>query len=148
MAGPKEVSEFVLDTSVIVKWFSGPREPDLEQALQLRGKILDGSCTAAVPDLLLYELSNAMRYNRSFSSDDVKDAVGSVLDMGFDIKPATREFMERAVELGYTYDVTVYDASFLVVAELEGRTLVTADERFFRRVSGPANAVRLSDLPQ
>ena len=146
MAGYPEVRDCVLDTSVIVKWFSGHREQDLEHALRLRGKILDGSCSVAVPDLLLYELSNAMRCNRNFSSGDVKDAVGSVFDMGFQIRQATRELMERAVDLAYACDVTVYDASFLAVAETEDRVMVTADYRFFDRVSKSAHVVRLSDL--
>ncbi len=83
MAGKLEMTGYVLDTSVIIKWFSTHGEEDLESALRLRDGLVSGNCTAVVPDLLFYELANALRYNPNFNCDDAKDAVAAVNDMGF-----------------------------------------------------------------
>ena len=52
---------FVLDTSVILKWFSEAGESDLDRALQLRQSMLGRTVFFVVPDLLFYELANALR---------------------------------------------------------------------------------------
>jgi predicted nucleic acid-binding protein len=49
------------------------------------------------------------------------------------------------VELGLEHGVTVYDAAYLAVAEIEGCMLVTADLRFCQRVEKLARVMRLSD---
>jgi len=66
MAGDGFVKGFVLDTSVILKWFSQSIESDLDPALQLRQSMLEGIVFFVVPDLLFYELANALRHNPIF----------------------------------------------------------------------------------
>ncbi|KAF0220408.1 MAG: PilT protein domain-containing [Geobacteraceae bacterium] len=146
MAGKLEVTGYVLDTSVIIKWFSAHGEDDLDSALLLRDGLVSGNCTATVPDLILYELANALRHNPNFTSDDVKDAVAAVDDMGFAVRCADAAVMARAVETAFAYNVTVYDAYFLALAESEGTAFVTADYRFFERVKKAGNIVRLDRL--
>lgn len=51
----------VLDASVVVKWFS--EEDYTGKALDIRERITARGERAIVPDLLLYELSNALKYN-------------------------------------------------------------------------------------
>ncbi len=75
---------FILDTSVILKWFSEFDENDLGPALQLRSAMQEGNVFFIVPDLLFYELANALRHNPNFSTSDVKQAVHSVWEMGLE----------------------------------------------------------------
>ena len=51
-----QMKKFVLDTSVIVKWFSED-EDDAEHANKLRRQILEGLCGIIIPDLLFYNLT-------------------------------------------------------------------------------------------
>lgn len=137
---------YVLDTSVIIKWFSSAGEPDLASALRLRDAIIAGNCAVALPDLLFPELASALRYNPNFTGDDVKDAVHSVLDMDFAVFPPGASLMDRAVEIAFDSDVTVYDATFLALAEMEGMQFVTADYRFVERLRDKGNVIRLDGL--
>ena len=146
VAGRTEVRECVLDASVVVKWFSGRNEPDLEKALRLREEILEGACRATVPSLLFYEVSNVLRYHSGFAPGDVVLAVESLFDMGFVLREPTAESIGRAAELGFSFKVTVYDASYLALAEIEGAPLVTADLRFYQRVKKSEWVTRLSDI--
>jgi len=60
---------FVLDSSVIIKWFN--QEQFTKDALSFREQLLNGETKIVVPDLLIYELSNALRYNPNFAENDV-----------------------------------------------------------------------------
>jgi predicted nucleic acid-binding protein len=146
MAGADEMTGYVLDTSVIVKWFSSADEADLESALRLRDGIITGSIAITVPDLLYYELANALRYNQNFTCDDVKEAVAAVNDMGFSVRAADPDLLARAVEIAYEFAVTVYDSCFPSLAEAEGLIFVTADYRFFEKLKGAGRIVRLDGL--
>jgi len=145
LAGHAEVKGYVLDASVVVKWFSGRGEADLDKALKLREEILEGSCSVYVPDLLFYELSNVLRYHPGSAPEDVGEAVASLFDMGFQPRRPAEESLFRAVELGFEHNVTVYDAAYLALAEIEDCTLVTADLKFYERVKGVERVIRLSD---
>jgi predicted nucleic acid-binding protein len=49
----------VLDPSVVLKWFVN--EADSGQALKLREEFYAGEREIVVPDLLLFEIANALR---------------------------------------------------------------------------------------
>jgi len=142
------MKEFILDTSVIIKWFSEYDENDLEKALHLREEILDGSLSIVVPEFLFLELANALRYNKRFNERDVKDAVNSVYIMGFDVKALEISTMACAVEMAFNYNVAVYDAYFLALSHIENKAFITADYKFANRMKGCKGIVKLSELSQ
>ena len=115
----------VVDTSVVVKWFS--EEQYTAQAVGIRDAYVENECEIYVPDLLLYELANALRYNVEFDATDVKRGVQSVLDMDFEIVTPTPELIESATELAYEHDLTVYDATFIALSRVLGTIAITAD---------------------
>ena len=137
---------YVLDTSVVIKWFSDYEEDDLDNALSLRDKILKDKCTIIVPDLIFYELANALRYNPRFTDKDVKDAVKSVIDIGFEVRELEEAVIARAVEIAFKYTVTVYDAYFLALSQLEKKNFITADYKFIKCIKGFKNILSLSKL--
>jgi len=137
---------FVLDTSVVLKWFSEFGESDLPQAIQLRQALLGGSVLFTVPELLFYELSNALRYNPSLSSKDVQEALDSVIDMGLVVKGVDKRVMAEAISIAFKYGVTVYDAYFLALSRIERKPLIVADYKFVEKVKTSKEILRLSDL--
>ena len=139
---------FVLDTSVILKWFSEFGESDLDRALHLRQSMLERTVFFVVPALLFYELANALRHNPNFSKKDVEQALHSVFEMGLEVKSLDEEVMKEAISLAFKHDVKVYDAYFLALSTKEGKSFVTADYRFMGRVKGFREIIRLSDIYQ
>jgi len=136
----------ILDTSVIIKWFSKFDEDDLDKALNLRHEILNGKCSISVPDLIFHELANALRYNVHFVSQDVKDALKSVLDMGFVVIGIEAHIMDLAIDLAFKNNVTIYDSCFLAVSQTEKKPLITSDYNFVNRIKGMNNIIRLHEL--
>ena len=130
MAGFKMI---ILDASVVVKWFS--EEEYTDKALEIRERIRMGEEKVVVPDLLLYELANALRYNSNFDANDVSDALTSIFDMDMDIVTPIPETINSAVTLAFEYNITVYDAFYVALAKETELTFITADRRLCERVS-------------
>ncbi len=123
----------ILDASVVVKWFS--EEEYTDKALAIRERIRVGEERVLVPDLLLYELANALKYNPSFDANDVSDALTSIFDMDLDIVTPIPEIINSAVTLAFEHNITVYDASYIALAKEIELTFITADRRLCERVS-------------
>lgn len=87
----------ILDASVIIKWFT--KEEKKEKALVLREKYANGEIEILVPDLILYEISNALRFNPSFYEEDVNNAIQTLFDMEISIVTPTKEILRKAVNL-------------------------------------------------
>ena len=139
------MKEFVLDTSVALKWFSEFGESDLHRALQLREGLLNGSVFLTVPELLFYEIANALRHNPRFSSKDVEGAIDSVLDMGLDVRTMEQETLAEAIRIAFKYNSTVYDTYFLALSIREGKPLITADYKFTEKLKGVKGIIKLSE---
>ena len=124
----------VPDTSVIIKWF---RQGEIlaEQALDLRAAYLEGRIQVSVPSLLAYELTNVLRYKGDLTTAQVEEAIQSLFDTGLEWAPPTAAMMRRAAVIARAADVTVYDATFVALAESLDATCVTADERLARRLA-------------
>lgn len=137
---------YVLDTSVVVKWFSEYDENGRKRAIGLRDEILEGKYFITAPDLMFYELANALRYNPRFTVKDVKDAIQSVIEMGFDIKGIEANIMTRAVEIAFRFNITIYDAYFLALSRVEEKPFITADYKLVECIKGFKNIIRLSDI--
>ena len=123
----------VLDASVVVKWFS--EEEYTDKALQIRERFLKGEESIIIPDLLLYELANALRYNRDFNSTDVKDAIASIFDMHIDIIVPISKLMSSAITLAFDHNITIYDAFYVALAKESDLSLITADDGLYKRTS-------------
>ncbi|MBI4378958.1 MAG: type II toxin-antitoxin system VapC family toxin [Nitrospinae bacterium] len=138
--------KYILDTSVLIKWFSEYDEDDLDNAVNLRNKIFEGECSVIVPSLLFYEVANALRYNTRFTNKDVKDAVKSIIDMTFEVREVDKTILERAIEIAFKYNISVYDAYFLSLSQIENMPFITADYKFVDRVKGFKNIIKLSEI--
>jgi predicted nucleic acid-binding protein len=137
---------FVLDTSVVLKWFSEYGEDDLDRAFEIRECLFEGSVHFIVPELLFYELANALRYNPRFSTKDVSEAIDSVFDMELKVVRIDKRIMEDAIALAFKYHITVYDAYFLGLSRAEEKPLITADYKFFEKMKGYKGILKLSEF--
>jgi predicted nucleic acid-binding protein len=129
----------VLDTSVVIKWFSD--EVYTEQALEIRSWYVDNRIGVFVPDLLVYELSNALRYNPDYDAADVKKAVTSVFDMDFEIVTPSESMISSSVEIADENDLTVYDSTYIALAKTLNAKVITADDE----ISEHSDAVHVED---
>ena len=137
---------YAIDASVAIKWFSEKDEDYLEQALKLQELHLQGDCLLIAPDLLVYEVVNALQHNPNFEQTDTVLAFQSLRKMELSlIEPGEKE-TERAIELAYEKNITIYDASYLALAQERRAFLITADMKFYQKVGDLPHIITLRDL--
>lgn len=122
----------VLDASVIYKWFIDEIYKD--KALKLRAKISSSESSCVIPDLLIYEFSNALRYNTDYSNEDIKSAIRSLYDMEIDIVAPIPDIHDTAVDIARAKNITIYDAYYVALAKEIGYIFITADKKLYKNV--------------
>jgi len=124
----------VLDSSVVLKWF---RKDEIwrDLALQMRQTYLNGYMLIYVPDLLIYEIANVLRYKPDLTDQQVQEALDSLYDLHIKIIEISQEIIKGAIRLAYSYSITVYDAAFMALAESLKAPFVTADEKLSEKLA-------------
>lgn len=120
---------FVLDASVAAKTFF-----DEEGAHAARAWLVSGARVIA-PDFLALEMASiAVKKLRSGDTDreTASAAVSRVFDL-IDEVVSTRDHVVRAAEIAMRHGISVYDASYLAVAEARDCFVLTADARLVAR---------------
>lgn len=99
-----------------------------------------------VPDLLYVQCANVLwKYVRlrNLERKSAELYVREIVELGLDTVPSD-ETATPALKLALATGISVYDASYAVVARQFDGTLVTADTRLFRKLS--ATNVKLAHL--
>jgi len=123
--------ETVIDASVAVKWFS--EEEGSDRALVVRNEHIDGRRTLVAPDLLVYEIANALRVKPGFNPRITVKALDDLFNLQMDITVQSKELVNRGSELAYEYGITVYDSLYLSLGELLGLEVLTADKELYKK---------------
>jgi predicted nucleic acid-binding protein len=143
---PAHHAAYVLDASVLVKWFLHENEPDRERALALRDRHIAGQSTIIIPEFALLEVLNAIRFSPKGDEEDGETALESLQDLHLEIKAAQGDVLRKANAIAWAYKITIYDALYVALAEQVGYPLITADEVMVKRLKGHSIVVPLREL--
>ncbi len=124
--------EIVVDASVGVKWLV--READ---AVVAEVALADG-VTLHAPEFFLIEVGNVLwKKQRSgdLSTEEARALLETLSDVGV-VCHSDGALAGRALEIAIATSRTVYDCTYLALAERLKATLVTADERFVNGLAG------------
>jgi predicted nucleic acid-binding protein len=132
MERSKEIN-IIADSSVIIKWFSD--EMDTDKALALLELHNTKEHIIVLPDLVLYEVANALRYNKDTIEKDIIDFVESIATMEAIMVFPTKLVMNDAITLARKYNISLYDAYFVALAKTLRCPLVTADRKLKQKVN-------------
>ena len=117
----------VVDASVVLKWFL--QETDSAEAMRLRERHLRGDLLLTAPDLLLYEVGNALRFKQDFTTTGIQEALSDLLHFQLELIVPTEHVLHHAVHLARLSKLTYYDCCYLAVAVDLGTRVITADQR-------------------
>ncbi len=132
----------ILDASVVVKWFS--EENDSESARNIRDKFFKGALNIAVPNLLFYEVANALRYNPVLTEKEKIQAAKDVYAVEFDVVGLDDTLLTAALLTALKYEISFYDAVYIAIAKEASCRYVTADVHLHKKV-GEKFIVALSE---
>jgi predicted nucleic acid-binding protein len=131
------VTEAVLDSSVVLKWFDEHRSRHLEHALELLGRFEGGRLRVLAPTLLMLETINVAARQWRWSEEALLRFEKRLSTLGFELKEPEPEEVARWAAAG----LTAYDAAYVAVAEQAGVPLITDDEEIVARAPGVAEAL-------
>jgi len=134
----------VADASVVLKWVLTD-ESNREEAFVLRQRHALGENPIAVPELLLYEIANVLQIrweDVQRASEEIHEIIALELELHLLRFPE----LAQAMELASRYGITVYDASYLALAQVLRCRFVTADERLLGRLKGVPHVLHLKQV--
>ncbi|HEV2118689.1 MAG TPA: type II toxin-antitoxin system VapC family toxin [Candidatus Bathyarchaeia archaeon] len=134
----------IVDASTATEWFV--EETDSEKADLLKKAHETGRLQIAAPDLLVYEVSNALVYHPRLTTEDLAQSIVRLLELDLDLIPPRAEFAVETAKIARKYAVSAYDASYIALADIVGTNCVTADEKLYRKLHGKKPLFLLSGL--
>jgi len=129
-----ERKEVIVDASVVVKWFV--EEEYSREARLVRDAYANRLIDIAAPSLLPYEVLNALKYSGAFGEEELKEVAKTLEDFQLTLYNLEGKLAEKSVELAMRKGITIYDASYVALAQILNTELYTADEKLIRKVRG------------
>jgi len=133
--GDKEVERtpqsIVIDASTALKWFVP--EEDTEKAVKLRNRHVEGENTLFAPDLLTYEVANALKFRNDIIKEDLVKDIDALFNLDLELIVPSSEMIIKSMAIARKLDITVYDSIYLTLAETIGAYVVTSDEKLYEK---------------
>lgn len=112
-------------------------EEGSEEALRIRRRYVEGEAEIVAPELIMFEALNALRFKGLFTAQEVKRISESLDAYAFDLRALRGQYAAHALEAAYENDLTLYDASYISLASLEGAKMYTADRKLIVKLHEP-----------
>lgn len=123
------VKTYVLDTSVVLKWYNQENEKNTAPALQILQDFKEEKIDLIFPDLLPVEVANAFLKGKKLPAKEVKNIIRNLFALPVIIKEPTANAVLQAVELVEKTNITMYDALFIATAQIENCLLISDDQK-------------------
>jgi len=137
---------YILDASVVSKWFHKRNEGDLYNASLVYNKLKSEKYILFAPDLLVYELLNIFRTKSEISDEKISEILtelyNSLVILGINKNLLTKSFLTSR-----KLNITVYDSIYLTLSEDLAASLITADKKLYQAAKNSNyNSILLSDF--
>ena len=121
-------NKYILDTSVIIKWYSPENEDDLEMAMLFYQQVKENQVIIISLDLMVFELLNFFISRLKLSKDKLSKILSEIYDIIFIIN-SNKALHEEAYEIANILKNPIYDSSFIALSVKLQYPLFTADSK-------------------
>jgi len=118
------LKRLVIDASVVLKWYLTV------------SKYISNELDFLAPSLLEYEVVNGLiiaQKRERIKEEKILLAIDGFMDLNIKLKDLSQLY-PRVLYYCKVYNRSVYDASYLAVAEREGIAMITGDKRLYNAV--------------
>lgn len=126
----------IIDSSIAAKLFL-PNETGFDQVKAIFKKHDEEIEKIVVPDLLFYEVANALATKTHVPESKIVRALNQLVKYNLGIIYPAVEIIIKAATLAKKCHVSVYDAVYAVLAQEKKCNLITADDKFVDQVKLP-----------
>ena len=121
----------VLDASIILKVIF--EEQDTHLALQLRENHVTGKEKIAAPELIFYEIANVLAIKTPLSVKSASSALNEIFNLEIETFTLGVEEFLSSISFSHIYKISVYDASYMILADRLNCNFITADVKLFKK---------------
>jgi len=140
---------YVVDASVGVKWFI--EEDYSDNADKLLEDFANGRVELKAPKSFMQEFCNAIRkyvIRGLLDKKLAKDYINEMSKIPIDYIEIDWNITKKAYEKALELSITVYDATYIVIADMLGAVMVTADSRLYRQLKDHVKVLHIKDYPR
>jgi len=119
----------VIDASIAVKWFI--KEEGRKATINLRDMHIREEIVLVAPELIILEILNSLRYKNN-DKEKLKEINENLIKIQIEIVPLNKFLMEKAIAAAVEYNLTIYDALYVAIAQINGIELITEDEKLLK----------------
>lgn len=121
----------VLATSVIYKWYV--EEENTTKALSLRDDFVKRGMKLSFQTFSFMNQPNALRYNSRIEREEVEETIDNLFELGLETVLATPTLTKEALKIAYDYQITVYDALYITLAQNLEFEFIRADKKLYEK---------------
>ena len=137
---------YVLDTSVITKWYYKKDEEDLYNASIIYDILESKNYIFFAPDLLIYELLNIYRIKLELDDSRINKIILELYDL-IVILGINKNTFSKAFLAARKLNISFYDSIYLSLSEDLDALLITADKKLYEAVKDKnRKVIMLSDF--
>jgi len=115
----------IIDANIAIKWFS--EEKNTEAATAILNQHNKEEINIIVPELFFYEVMNVLRF-KNLEEQELNIAASELFNLQLETIPISLMIMNEAIKFSSKYNLTVYDAVYLALAEIFNAKLITEDQ--------------------
>jgi len=120
---------YILDTSVVLKWFNTEGEQHTKKALQVLDDLKDQKISIVVPDLIIIELVNVFIKGKQLELKEIQRLITIFFALPLITKEPTESVLALVSDISYKYNLTAYDSLYVATAMEEGCQLISDDAK-------------------
>lgn len=127
--------KYVVDASVVIKWFSIQSEPHIQEADRLVSLLGENKIILLAPDFLLLEISNVLMRAKGWSGEQVCAGIEKLYELGIHIIGFNIQILNESLAVAHKYRLSVYDALYIGLAKLEKAVLISDNSKHHGKIT-------------
>jgi predicted nucleic acid-binding protein len=135
--------KYIIDASVVLKWFVGENDEGFEPAREIFQKLKDGELVLFAPIFLLTEFANVIYWKQKFLSEDVDTVLGKLINSGINFADCPAKNIVDVFKLMVEYRLSAYDSLYLWLAKDRRLKLISCDKKLLAVKENVINPVEL-----
>ena len=140
------IKKYVLDASVVFKWYYKKNETHLYCADILYNFLNSQQYILFAPQLLIYEILNAFRLKEEIKSETIDLIISELYDAIIIIETG-KVILRSAFLHARTLNISYYDGIYIALSEKFDAPLITADKKLYQSGKNlPHKVIMLSDF--